>query len=174
MFATRIPKAENYDEQMDELIMENDRNRYFIEKRATGQICATGLTRRQVVEFMWMADGGDYELRPRMGTLYDALGNNTGIERQLEGLLGPEWDVYFKKPNEIAWGKSRITAYGPTKRKATIRLLDQAFWIAGWPNDTYFAISDRTTADGLAISRQTWSKLDPKTAQHWALQKCFD
>lgn len=33
------------------------------------------------------------DIRPRMGTLYDAYGRDTGEAHQLAGLFGPEWDV---------------------------------------------------------------------------------
>lgn len=137
---TRTPPA-TLDDQRADWVTDVGEVRYQIYEIATDELLAPGLKSLEVVEFMWTRGGRDYELRPRMGVVENCLESDVGTQHQLQGLFGLEWDVFFKLPAEERWEKSRMTAYGQTKRQATVRLLGQAFQVAAWPDAAHFAVT---------------------------------
>lgn len=130
MLPTRIPTANRVEKENDFIQRIGD-GTYSVED-PSGRILKTGLTKREVVEFTWLSSGRDYDIRPRMGTLYDAYGRDTGEAHQLAGLFGPEWDVFFKASADGAWELSRFTAFGGNHREALVSFLDEAFTRRGW------------------------------------------
>lgn len=137
---TRIPTA-SLDDQRADWVADAGEVRYRICEIATDEVLATGLKSREVVEYMWMRAGHDYELRPRMGVGKNCVESDAGTQHQLQAMFGLEWDVFFRQPAEERWEKSRMTAYGQTKREATVRLLGQAFEVAAWPDAADFAVT---------------------------------
>jgi hypothetical protein len=127
MTPSKLPPPQTLDDQHEEFIFGQNGGRYIVEDIETKEILATGLTRRQTVEFTWLHAGRDYRIEPRTGTVH----GDTGIN-QVVDLFGAEWDVYFKDGSDRAWRKSTITAFGPTERAAMIDLLEAGFQRKAW------------------------------------------
>lgn len=137
MKLTKIPTAITDDDRTEHFVYGISRETYTVEDSATHELLAAGLTKRETIEFTWLSNGRDYEIKPRMCTLHDDQGKDTGLTIQLFDVFGTEWDVYFKDGHDLPWRKSRITAYGETERAALIDLIDEGFRREAW-SDAYY------------------------------------
>lgn len=163
MSRTKIPPAITKEEVAEQLIKDVGALRYVVEDAATRQILATGLTKRQTIDFTWLHDGRDYEIKPRLGILHDDNGMATEITHQLSDAFGIEWDVYFKSGPDQPWRKSRITAYGANERIAILDLVDQGFARQAWSDAFY------VRQIGLSDIRAMSMQLDPVMAKRMAV-----
>jgi hypothetical protein len=132
MAMSKLPPPADREDFIEDFATDQAGGRYIIEQLENNEVIASGLTRRETVEFTWLYAGRDYRIEPRMGTLHDESGCNTGIRLQAIDVFGAEWDVYFKDGSDRPWRKSKITAYGPTERAAIIDLLEAGFKRKVW------------------------------------------
>lgn len=164
MTTTKIPPALTKEERDDDAIeFWGCCSRLVVKDAASEKILKTGLTKRQTMEFVWLYDGREYEIKPRLGTLCDESGCNSGIKYQFVDIFGPEWDVYFKNGHDQSWRKSNITAYGETERDAILWLLDEGFKRQAWPSA--FCIQEMGYNE---LSKQ-YKQLEPEAAKRIAV-----
>jgi hypothetical protein len=94
----------------------------------------TGLMAHQVVKHIYLEEGDDYYLMPRMIEVKDDEGNVID-EIQADGTLGKEWDVYF--------GKKGSWSYGETEEEAEDNFLNMVWREGKWDHTKWFVFTDK-------------------------------
>ena len=151
MVHTRIPPASSQDDRIDDFLAITERDLFIVEEAATRRVLVNGVNKRQLMEVVWTLYGRDYRIEPRMGTVVDDIGRDTGVSYQLGDLFGPEWDVYFKNGQTHPWRKSRLTAFGVNEREAILNLLDEGYRRAAWDDYFYVRLHGYTDLRDLGI-----------------------
>jgi hypothetical protein len=165
MHITKISAACTEREAMDDALFTSVYSHFYVQDAVSGELLINHVTQRDALEFIWLQNGGDYKVSPRMGCLYDENGNKTNLTRQLSNKFGLEWDVYFKDSTDAPWLISRMTAYGPTERRAMYDLLMEAVRREAWVSSDYYVGSNYN----LNNSDEMREKLYPRRAKRDAV-----